>query len=339
MNSFLKSAVAVTALVVAGTAGVAQEVTLRVHHFMGQKAPLHSKFLVPFAENVAKASDGRIKIEIFDSMSRGGAPSGLFDRAVDGADEMVLTLPGYTAGRFGHTEVFELPFIMSDSVATSKAYWDLIESDLQKGELQDVKVLAGWVHGPGLIHSKKPINKLEDVKGMELRGPTRLVTDFLGEIGASPVGMPLPKIPENLSKGVISGATLPWEVTPSIKLAEFVKNHTEFAGSQALYTSAFILAMNWDAYNEMPADLQKILDDQTGKALSQFAGEVMVGADAFGKSVAKDNNIITLPQEEVDRWVAASQPVYDRWIERASEKGFDGTAAIAQAKELIDANR
>lgn len=330
-----------TALAFAGAASFAhaQDVTIRVHHFMSQKAPLHSKFLVPFSENVAKASNGRIKIEVFDSMSLGGRPGDLYDQAVDGAVEAVLTLPGYTSGRFNRAEVFELPFIMQDSVATSKAFYDLIESDLQDGEFEETKILAGWVHGPGVIHTETPVTKLEDMAGKELRGPTRLVTDLLAELGATPVGMPLPKIPENLSKGVINGTVIPWEVTPSIKLAELVKNHTELGGDRALYTATFVLAMNWDAYEAMPDDLRAILDAETGKALSQFAGEVMADADKFGRSKAEGNNIIQLDETEVARWIDAAQPVYDRWVERASGEGFDGTAAIEQAKSLIAANQ
>jgi len=228
---------------------------------------------------------------------------------------------------------------MQDNVATSKAFWDLTESKLQDGEYEDVKILAAWVHGRGLLHTEKPVTKLEDIKGMELRGPTRVVTDLLGELGASPVGMPLPKIPESLSKGVISGAALPWEITPSIKLGEFVTNHTEFFGPRALYTAAFILAMNWEAYEAMPDDLRAILDEQTGKSLSAFAAQVVATADLGGRDIYSVNNIITLPEDEVARWITASQPVYDRWIERATEKGFDGKAAIAEAKKLIVDNQ
>lgn len=339
MKRIVGIALAAAAFVGVASVAQAQDVTIRIHHFLSQKAPLHAKFLVPFAENLEKASDGRIKVEIYDSMSLGGRPGDLYDQAVDGAVDAVLTLPGYTSGRFNRAEVFELPFIMQDSVATSKAFYDLVESDLQKSDFSETKILAAWVHGPGVIHTKEPVNKLEDLAGMELRGPTRLVTDLLGELGATPVGMPLPKIPESLSKGVITGALVPWEVTPSIKLAELVHNHTEMGGPRALYTAEFVLAMNWDAYEAMPDDLRAILDAQTGKGLSQTAGEVMRDADAFGRSIAKDNTIIVLGEDEVARWIAASQPVYDRWVARASEEGFDGTAAIAQAKALIAANQ
>ncbi|WP_298854657.1 TRAP transporter substrate-binding protein [uncultured Ruegeria sp.] len=339
MNRVLKTTIAALVLASAATTAMSQEVTIRVHHFMSQKAPLHSKFLVPFSEQVAEASDGRIKVEIFDSMSLGGRPGDLYDQAVDGAVEAVLTLPGYTSGRFNRAEVFELPFIMQDSVATSKAFYDLIETELQDGEFEEAKILAGWVHGPGVIHSEEPIAKLEDLAGKEMRGPTRLVTDLLGELGATPVGMPLPKIPENMSKGVISGAVIPWEVVPSIKLQELVPNHTELSGDRALYTAVFVLAMNWDVYEGLPDDLRAILDEQTGKALSEFAGQVMVDADAGGRGTAEANNIIKLDEAEVARWIEAAQPVYDRWVERASGEGFDGQAAIDQARDLISDNQ
>lgn len=335
----LKTAVTAALLTGVATSALAQDVTIRVHHFMSQKAPLHSKFLVPMAENIAAASDGRIKVEVFDSLSLGGRPGDLYDQAVDGAVDVVLALPGYTPGRFNRTEVFELPFMMQNSVATSKAFYDLVASDLQDAEFEETKVLAAWVHGPGVIHSEKPIEKLEDLAGVELRGPTRLTTDLLGELGATPVGMPLPKIPENLSKGVIAGAVVPWEIVPSIKLNELVSNHTELSGDKALYTSTFVLAMNWDAYEAMPEDLRAILDEQTGKSLSQAGALAMAGGDTFGRKKSEGNNIIQLDEAEVARWVAGSKPVYDRWIARAKDEGFDGQAAIDQANALIQANQ
>lgn len=339
MNQPLKTAFAAMAFAAAGIAAHAQDVTIRVHHFMSERAPLHSKMLVPLAENLNKASDGRINLELFAAMSLGGTPGDLYDQAVDGAVDAVLTLPGYTAGRFPAVEVFELPFIMEDSVATSKAVWDLVEGSLQDGEFEELKVLAAWVHGPGVIHSKDPIAKLEDIAGKEMRGPTRLVTDLLGELGASPVGMPLPKIPENISKGVISGAVVPWEIVPAIKLQELVGNHTEMGGDKALYTSVFVLGMNLDAYDAMPDDLRAILDAETGKKLAEFAGSVMAGADAGGKGAASGNNIITLDASESARWAEAAKPVYDRWVEMAKGEGFDGQAAIAEAQKLIAANQ
>ena len=315
-----------------------QEVTLRLHHFMGEKAPLHGKMMVPLAAAIEEASEGRMKVEVFSGMSLGGRPGDLYDQAADGAVDIVVTLPGYTAGRFNRSEVFELPFMMKDPVATAEAYYDLIAQELQDGEFEETKILTSWVHGPGVLHSKEPISSLEDMVGQEMRGPTRVVTDLLGELGATPVGMPLPLIPENLSKGVISGTVLPWEVTPSIRLAELVSNHTELSGDTSLYTAVFIMAMNWDSYEGLPDDLRQILDDHTGKGLAASTAQVMLDADAGGRNVASGNTFITLDGAEIERWKAAAQPVVERWVTRAGEMGFDGEAAIAQARALIDAN-
>ena len=316
----------------------AEAVKLRIHHFMSGKSTLHEHFLVPLSKRLEKASDGKLTAEVFHSMSLGGRPGDLYDQAADGAVDIILTLPGYTAGRFNRTEVFELPFIVKDTVSGSKAFWDLIDSELQQGEYRDVKILSAWVHGPGVLHSKQPVEKLEDIRSLEVRGPTRLITDYLGEIGATPVGMPLPQIPENLSKGVISATLLPWEITPSIRLSELVHNHTEFGGEHTLYTATFILAMNLDAYDSLPAELRAILDAETGKHLSEQVAQLVADADKIGRDQAAGSNIIRLDARESARWQKAAQPVYTRWITRASEKGFDGQAAIEQAEALIDAN-
>jgi len=333
-----KLILAAAGLLLMTTAAAAQEVTLRLHHFMGEKAPLHGKMMVPLAAAIEEASEGRMTVEVFSGMSLGGRPGDLYDQAADGAVDIVVTLPGYTAGRFNRSEVFELPFMMKDPVATAEAYYDLITQELQDGEFEETKILTSWVHGPGVLHSKEPISSLEDMVGQEMRGPTRVVTDLLGELGATPVGMPLPLIPENLSKGVISGTVLPWEVTPSIRLAELVSNHTELSGDTSLYTAVFIMAMNWDSYEGLPDDLRQILDDHTGKGLAASTAQVMLDADAGGRNVASGNTFITLDGAEVERWKAAAQPVVDRWVTRAGEMGFDGEAAIAQARALIDAN-
>ena len=333
-----KLILAAAGLLLMTTAAAAQEVTLRLHHFMGEKAPLHGKMMVPLAAAIEEASEGRMTVEVFSGMSLGGRPGDLYDQAADGAVDIVVTLPGYTAGRFNRSEVFELPFMMKDPVATAEAYYDLITQELQDGEFEETKILTSWVHGPGVLHSKEPISSLEDMVGQEMRGPTRVVTDLLGELGATPVGMPLPLIPENLSKGVISGTVLPWEVTPSIRLAELVSNHTELSGDTSLYTAVFIMAMNWDSYEGLPDDLRQILDDHTGKGLAASTAQVMLDADAGGRNVASGNTFITLDGAEVERWKAAAQPVVDRWVSRAGEMGFDGEAAIAQARALIDAN-
>ena len=337
-RSFVKSALlgAATALTVSGAA-YAQDVTLRLHQFLPPPAPVPAQILKPWGAMVEEASGGRIKIEHFDAMSLGGRPPELMDQARDGVVDLAMTVVGYTPGRFPRTEVFELPFMMTNPVATAKAYWEMVETDFQNNEYKDMKVLGAWVHGPGVIHSADGVTNLEDMDGLTLRGPTRIINDLMAELGAEPVGMPLPAIPEALSKGVVKATVIPWEGTTAIRLSELVSNHTEFTGDEALYTAAIVLVMNKAKYEALPDDLRAIIDAESGAKLSAFATQVMWDMDAPAREIAVNagNTIVQLDEAEVARWKEASQPVIDRWIADMDAKGIDGAALIEQAKSLI----
>lgn len=338
LTRYCTAAAAAVWLALAATASHAQEVTLRIHQFLPPPATLPAKVIKPWAASIEKASGGRIKFEHYDAMSLGGRPPELYDQARDGVADIIMTVTGYTPNRFPKSEVFELPFMMRGSVATSKAFWELVDTELQGTEYRDVHMLGAWVHGPGVIHTATPVTKLEDMKGLKLRGPTRVINSLLSALGAVPVGMPLPAIPEALSKGVVSGTVIPWEVTPAIKLSELVKYATEFSGKEALYTATIIMAMNKARYAGLPADLKKIIDDHSGMALTTLAAEQMLAGDAPGRAIAVKNGtqITVLDSAEVARWKAAAAPVIDGWIAEVAKRGVDGKAAIAQANALID---
>lgn len=330
--------IAATASLCAGIApGLAQEVTLRVHHFLPAPAPVPKNFITPWAEKVMKESDGRIKVEVYPAMQLGGKPPALFDQARDGVVDIVWTLPGYTPGRFPGTEAFELPFMPAKAEPTSQAFWDFYEKYLTD-EFKDVHPIAVHVHGPGLLHVKgEGVSKLEDMKGLKLRGPTRQTNALLGALGATSVGMPVPAMPEALSKGVIDGTVVPWEVTTPLKVAELVNSHTDFEGPRGLYTATFIFAMNKAKYDSLPDDLKAVIDANSGREMSKWVGRVMDEGDQPGIAAAEKagNTIRKLPPEEVARWQAAAQPVIDAWIAEVTEKGYDGAAMVEDARAMI----
>ena len=113
---------------------------------------------------------------------------------------------------------------------------------------------------------------------MKIRGGSRMINKLLTKLGRNTVGMPVPAVPEGLSKGVISATTIPWEVTTALKVPELVKNHTEFS-NKALYTLTFVLAMNQAKYDSLPDDLKKVIDENSGEELSVFAGTTQANAD------------------------------------------------------------
>ncbi|WP_299140108.1 TRAP transporter substrate-binding protein [uncultured Tateyamaria sp.] len=321
-----------------GTAALAQEVTLNLHQFLPAQANVPKLVLDVWADNVEAASDGRIKIDRYPSMQLGGRPPELIDQAIDGVADIVWTVVGYTPGRYPSTEVFELPFMMTNARAMSSAYWQMFEKHMKDTEFKDVHILGTWVHGPGMIHVNKEVKTPADMEGLKIRGGSRTVNNLLEKMGATPVGMPVPAVPEGLSKGVIDGTTIPWEVTAALKIPELVGNHTEFEG-EALYTLTFVLAMNKDRYEGLPADLQKVIDDNSGLEFSIFAGGTQADSDgpARVRAVDNGNNIVTVSGADLDAWRAVSQPIYDEWVADMESKGIDGQALIDEARALMDA--
>ena len=332
----LLGGVAVAAVMATGA--MAQGVTLKLHQFLPAQANVPKLVLDVWADNVEAASDGRIEIQRFPSMQLGGTPPQLIDQAIDGVADIVWAVVGFTPGRFPRTEVFELPFMVSDARAASSAYWQMFETHMKDADFQDVKILGTWVHGPGMLHTKDPVNVPGDLQGMKIRGGSRMVNQLLENIGATPVGMPVTAIPEGLSKGVIVGTTIPWEVTTALKIPELVNNHTEFDGP-AIYNLTFVLAMNKDKYESLPDDLKKVIDDNSGLEFSIFAGGTQSDADGPARQLAVENgnNIITISREDAAQWEELANPIYAAWVADMESKGIDGQALIDEARALMDA--
>ncbi len=197
---------ATVALALASGSLLAQEVTLKVHHFLSPNATSQKLLLGPWCDKVAKESNNRIKCQIYPAMQLGGTPPQLFDQAKDGVADIVWTVPTYQAGRFIKSEVFELPFMTKTAKGSSRAFWEYLQK-YSLDEFKGTKILLAHVHDGAELHfGKKNVVTLDDLKGLKVRAPTRICTRMLTALGATPVQMPAPQVPESLAKGVVDGA-------------------------------------------------------------------------------------------------------------------------------------
>ncbi len=338
-RTLLKTGAAVALGAPALTGFAQQTVTLKFHTFMSPQSNVWLNMHRAWMDKVERDSGGRIKFEAFPAMQLGGTPVQLFDQARDGVADITWTLPGNTPGRFPRSEVFEQPFMMTNAEATSKAFWEYIETKAPD-EFRDVKPLAFQVHGPGMFHIvNRAINSPDDLRGLRMRGPTRQITNMLRNIGATPVGMPLPQIPEALSRGVIDGAVIPWEVVPSIRVHEMVQFHSEFDTSGGgLYTTTFIMGMNLRRYNSLPPDLKKIIDDNSGINTSAFLGRTQQAGDAPARQLAVDrgNRINTISLAESQEFRRRARQVEVEWMRDMDRRGFNGRDLLDTARRLIE---
>lgn len=334
------SKLSLTALVAASSfsaAAQADPVILKVAHLLPSVSAAHTKFIVPWCEKIEAESKGDLKCQIYPAMQLGGTAPQLFSQARDGVADIVWTLPGYTPGRFPVSEVFELPFMATTHEPTSRALWDFVQKNAMD-EFRGVKPLALWVNGANLLHMRdKKVETQADLRGLKIRAPSRQGNKILAALGATPVGMPVPQMAESLSKGVIDGALVPWEVIPATKAHELTKYSVGTAGDTAMTTATMVYVMNQRKYDSLSPAQKKVIDDNSGRETSAWVSSVFREADAVGLKAAQSvgNEVYDISAEETQKWIAATQPVTDEWVKEISGKGKDGAALVKEARDLV----
>lgn len=339
---FLKTCLMVIAAAVvlsSAVAGAASDVvTLKVAHFLPSSSNPHKSLILPWCDKINKESGGKLKCQIYPSMQLGGTPAQLFDQARDGVADIIWTVPTYQAGRFTKSEVFELPYMVKSSEKGSQALWDYIQKN-SLDEFKGTKLIFTHLHDGAQLHfGSKSVKSLEEFKGLKVRAPTRISSKTLAALGAVPVQMPAPAVPESISKSVVDGACIPWEVTTSLKLQEICKTTTETGPSHPkMSNTIFAFAMNQAKYNSLPPELKKIIDNNSGLATSKWVGKTVDDWTAPARKIAIDrhNTINVLTDAEFNRWVKATDTVDDAWIKEVDAKGGNGKALYNDAKALL----
>lgn len=330
------AAVATPALVRRASAA---EVTLRLHHFLPPVAPMHSNFFVPWAQELADASNGEIEVQIFPAMQMGGKPPQLADQVKKGIVDIAWALPTYTPGRYPVAETMGLPFMAKHAEETSVALHTLMD-EFGGDEFAGMKPLAFWSHDGGKLHMRdSAVRNAGDLAGKKIRSPNAGMGELLSSLGAEPVFFPVTEMVVGLSNGVIDGCCLPYEVVPPFKLQELTKFSCEAApGARGLYANTNVLLMNERSYEGLSDDLRGVIDAHSGIELSRRIGKTFDAFEAVGRGMVEKqgNEIVEIPSEEIARWAVAAKPVYAKWEAMLNDAGHDGAAILARVNALLD---
>lgn len=277
----------------------------------------HGVLVKEWATEIEKRTNGRVKITIhYGGTLTAGDKS--YDGVLTGISDMANSVLAYTRGKFPLTEVADLPLGVKNGLTATKLINEYYGKFKPK-EFDGVKVMYLYAAGPGILHTKKPVYKLEDLKGMKIRC-TGLATKIVNALGGSPVAIPMPETYDALSRGVAEGSMAPFEAMEGWKLAEVCKYTTESWG--ASYSMSMFVVMNKDKWNSLPDDIKKIFTDVSQEWIDKH-GRVW---DAYDK-VAIDyfktfpgREIIDLPPAEMQKWVdIAVKPLIDDYIKQKTE--------------------
>lgn len=291
--------------------------------------PTHgqTKAAMAWAKEIEKRTDNKVQISIFAGGTLTKAPQA-YSGTEKGISDLGFSLFAYTRGRFPVMAAVDLPMGYPNGKVASRVAQGFAEAFNPK-ELSDVKVLYLHAHGPGILHTKKPVRKLEDLKGMKIRA-TGLSAKIVEALGGVPVAMPQGGTYEALKKGVVEGTFGPMEVLKGWKQAEVIKYTTECYSIG--YTTTFFVVMNLDKWNALPAEIKKVFDEVSDK-YTDVHGDVWDSTDQEGRkyTLSLGNEIIPLSDEESDRWRKAVEPVINDYIENTP----DGNKYVKKIRELI----
>ena len=317
----------------------AQEFTFKLHHLLSAKAPAQTQMLEPWARAVEENSGGRVAIEIYPAMSLGGKPPELIQQVRDGVVDLIWTVNGYTPGLFPRTEVFELPTVYrNDPSAANLAMHDLFEEEL-KDDYKGLEVMFLHVHaGQAMQMVDTEVRRPADLVGKKIRIPTRTGAWVIEALGAAPVAMPVPDLPQALSKKVVDGAFIPWEIIPPLKIQDQTQYQIEGFERTRFGNTTFQVSMNGARWNGLPDDVKQAFRDASGPEWWAEVGEIWRATDDFGIGVAVEagNTHVTLTEEETAAFDEALRPVVDRWVEDVGAKGLDGQRLVDDARAAIE---
>jgi TRAP-type C4-dicarboxylate transport system substrate-binding protein len=310
-------------LTVSAPAQAADPIKLNYSSFF--PAPAQQTVIIQeWAAEVEKRTNGAVKITVFPGGTLTPADK-CYDGVVKGLSDLGQSCPAYTRGKFPLTEVTDLPLGMKSGLEATK----LINAYLKKfqpKEFGEVKIMYFHGHGPGILHTKKPVSNLDELKGMKIRC-TGLATKIVSALGATPVSMPMGETYDSISKGVVDGSMAPFEALKTWKWGEVVKYTTLDYGSS--YSTAFFVVMNKDKWNSLPKDVQATIE-KVNEEWIEKTGKMWDEIDKSGKEFAEKlgSEVISLSKEEDGKWAKLVRPILDEYVKNMKEKNLPGEEAL-----------
>lgn len=284
-----------------------------------------------WAKEIEKRTDGRVKISVFPTGTLTPAKQ-CYDGVVSGISDIGMSVFAYTRGRFPIMEALDLPLGYPSGLVATRVANAYVEK-FKPEALSDVKVLYLHAHGPGLLHTRKPVHNLQELAGLKIRS-TGLSAKIVESLGAVPVAMDQGPTYEALQKGVVEGTFGPMEVLKGWKQAEVIKSTTDCP--EVGYTTAMFVVMNKAKWEALPADLQAIFT-AVSREWVDVHGRVWDDSDAQGRefTLSLGNQVLPLAPAESARWRQAVQPIVDAYIADTKAKGLPGDEYVASLRQLI----
>ena len=330
--STLVSSLAAGLLVMASSLPLwAAEINLTYAFFAPAKT-FPGRQMAHWAEQLTKRTNGKVAVQTFPAGTLLGARE-MYDGVSKGVADIGLGSPSYDPGRFPLTSGVSLPMGFTNATVASQTLWELTK-EFQPKEYENFKVIAMFTTEPGFIQTKTAVRNAADLNGMKLRAAGTGVP-VLKALGAAPIGMPMPEVPQSVQTGVISGTMTSREVLQDFKLAESLKFVTDYP----TVVVTFAAVMDRKRWEKLPADVQKVIDELAAEMpawTGQYHDNENVGAAMKWAATEHKVQVVSLAADERARWDAKLKPMEEQWVAEMSAKGLPAARYLARLRELRD---
>ncbi len=321
---------ALAGLLLSAVPAMAEE--LIMSSWLPPKHPIVVNAFKPWAEEVEKATDGRVTVRIMGTPL--GSPPAHFDMARDGVADITYGLHSFTEDdRFNRARLGQFSFLGDDAISNSQAYWKIYGGTLNAAEEHKGTHLLGlFMHGPGLLHNnKRKIETVADMAGLKIRVPGGYVADLVGALGATPLFMSSPEVYEKLSRGVIDGVAFTYEAMTAFNLVDDIKYSMTVPGG--IYNTTWFFVVNEDKWNSLSEEDRAAIDALSGPAFAERVGQAWNDADAAAKAEIGDKvDFYQASPEIVAALKSEAGKLEQKWSDSLGE-GYDGTAALAEFRK------
>lgn len=336
MKKILTPIALATAMIFAAGTSLAADIKERSAKFPIVNAIDHPQGLgaQKFVEVVEKKSGGKIKIKIFPNGTLGGEQQ-VASAMQGGTIEVSMMSPAQIVGTIKEFVLLDFPFAFAN-----EAQADAVLDGAFGQKLMDYMPAKGWV-GLGFMeqgyrsisNSKRPINKLEDIKGLKIRTILNpLYVDMLNALGANAVPMPFPELYSAMEMKTVDGQENP---ETSVDANKFYEVQKYFSGTRHIYNPQMMMVSKkfWDSLSN---DEKKIFNEALAEArdVQRKAARAMT---AKSRKVLTDNGmqLNEIAPAELARMKAAVKPVEDKYaaqLDQALVKAF--YAELEKTKNL-----
>jgi TRAP-type C4-dicarboxylate transport system substrate-binding protein len=325
---------AATVLMVA-PASAEDVVVLRFNRWVPPTHHFHARIMVGWADRVAKATDGRVKVEFTPASL--GAPPRQFELALTGVADVTAGNQTYTPERFVLSRVAELPFLSDNAEALSVAHWRVQEKYLSKGdEFKGTKLLTVFNNGPYQIFTtSKQIQQISDLKNLKMRAAGGIQTDIGNALGVVPIGAPVTEAYDMLSRGIIDGTFLPPDSIRSFNMHKFLNYQTKVP--LGLNNAAFFAVMNEAKWNSLSKVDQEAIMSVSGENFAREAGKIWDDQDSIANQDFANSGmkITTMSPEMTAELKNKLAFIEEAWIKDANARGVDGRAALDMLRREV----